>query len=500
MELSTLLKLLFVFFVFYVLGLYVYRIYYDPLSKIPGPKLAAASLWYEFYYDVVKKGQYTWKIWEMHDRYGPIVRISPYEIHINDPEMIDEVYPNQQKRSEKYGWAMRMFGLKTGHLATVNHELHRIRRGIFAHYLSKATLFRLEPGIQSVIDKLMARFEGLKGSGRNVNLVDVYASLTGDVIGQYAFAQTYGFLDDPDFAPYWHKLIMGVSQNGHMLKQFGWMMPLMQAMPDWLVKIVQPQMMTLLEFQRLFRRQVIQAKGEIARGEKHMGQETIFYDVLTNDEVRPQEKETDHLQDEAQTIIAAGTVTTGHILAIVSFYLISKPSILERLQTELGNLMSKTGTSPKWQQLEQLPYLTAVISEGLRIGYGVSSRLQRVFPDTVLEYNGYFVPPMTPVSMTSVLLHDNPTFFPEARTFRPERFLEQPSLRKYLVPFSRGSRQCAGQNLAYCELYLTLAAVFAPGRFNLKLFDTDISDAETKHDFLNTSPKLDSKGIRVSIN
>ena len=102
--------------------------------------------------------------------------------------------------------------------------------------------------------------------------------------------------------------------------------------------------------------------------------------------------------------------------------------------------------------------------------------------------------------MTSVLLHDNPEFFPDARTFRPERFLEQPSLRKYLVPFSRGSRQCAGLNLAYCELYLTLAAVFAPGRFKLELFDTDISDVETTHDFVNTSPKLDSKGIRVTIN
>lgn len=78
MELSNLLKLLLVFFVFYVLGLYVYRIYYDPLSKIPGPKLAAASLWYEFYYDVVKQGQYTWKIWEMHDKYGiyPIKALS----------------------------------------------------------------------------------------------------------------------------------------------------------------------------------------------------------------------------------------------------------------------------------------------------------------------------------------------------------------------------------------------------------------------------------------
>ena len=70
MELSTLLKLLCVCYVFYILGLYVYRMYFDSLSKIPGPKLAAASLWYEFYYDVVKKGQYTWKIWEMHDKYG----------------------------------------------------------------------------------------------------------------------------------------------------------------------------------------------------------------------------------------------------------------------------------------------------------------------------------------------------------------------------------------------------------------------------------------------
>ena len=162
--------------------------------------------------------------------------------------------------------------------------------------------------------------------------------------------------------------------------------------------------------------------------------------------------------------------------------------------------MAETGPSPTWQQLEQLPYLTAVITEGLRIAYGVSSRMQRLFPDTTLEYNGYTVPPMTPVSMTTVLLHDDPRFFPDPRTFRPERFLEQPNLRKHLIPFSRGSRQCAGQLLAYCEMYLTFAAVFAPGRFKLELFDTDVSDVETTHDFINTSPRLDSKGIRVTIN
>ena len=165
--------------------------------------------------------------------------------------MIDEVYPNQQKRSMKWDWAMKAFGLRTAFFVTASHELHRIRRGIFAHYLSKATLQRLEPGIQSVMDKLVSRFEGLKGSSRNVNLLDVYACLTGDVIGQYAFAETYGFLDDPDFSPFWHKLMIDVSQNGHVLKQFGWIMPLTQAMPDWLVKLIQPQMMSLLDFQRV---------------------------------------------------------------------------------------------------------------------------------------------------------------------------------------------------------------------------------------------------------
>lgn len=161
--------------------------------------------------------------------------------------------------------------------------------------------------------------------------------------------------------------------------------------------------------------------------------------------------------------------------------------------------MATTGGSPEWHRLEQLPYLTAVITEALRIGYGVSHRLQRLFPDTVLQYHEYAIPIMTPVSMTTLLIHDNTTLFPDPRTFDPERFIQHPELKKYLLPFSRGSRQCAGLNLAYAEFYLTLAAMFAPERFDWELFETDMSDVETVHDFLNTSPRLDSKGIRVLV-
>lgn len=54
----------------YLLLLGVYRLFITPYAKFPGPKLAALTYWYEFYYDVWKEGQYTWKIRDLHRKYG----------------------------------------------------------------------------------------------------------------------------------------------------------------------------------------------------------------------------------------------------------------------------------------------------------------------------------------------------------------------------------------------------------------------------------------------
>lgn len=54
----------------YLVGLSVYRLYLSPLSHFPGPKLAALTKWYEFYYDVLLQGQFTFRIQKMHKRYG----------------------------------------------------------------------------------------------------------------------------------------------------------------------------------------------------------------------------------------------------------------------------------------------------------------------------------------------------------------------------------------------------------------------------------------------
>lgn len=54
----------------YTIGLFIYRLTFDPLAKFPGPKIAAMTSWYEFYYDWWYDGRYLFEIEKMHQEYG----------------------------------------------------------------------------------------------------------------------------------------------------------------------------------------------------------------------------------------------------------------------------------------------------------------------------------------------------------------------------------------------------------------------------------------------
>lgn len=62
--------------------------------------------------------------------------------------------------------------------------------------------------------------------------------------------------------------------------------------------------------------------------------------------------------------------------------------------------------------------------------------------------------------MTCYLLHHDESIFPDSHTFRPERWLENPHLDRYMVSFSKGPQHCLGMNLANAELYLMLGRLF----------------------------------------
>lgn len=71
MEISTLLvECILIAVVLYTAYGVIYRLYLSPIAHFPGRKLAALTFWYEFYFDVIRRGSYVWEIRDMHETYG----------------------------------------------------------------------------------------------------------------------------------------------------------------------------------------------------------------------------------------------------------------------------------------------------------------------------------------------------------------------------------------------------------------------------------------------
>jgi cytochrome P450 len=176
---------------------------------------------------------------------------------------------------------------------------------------------------------------------------------------------------------------------------------------------------------------------------------TIFHELLESN-LPPQEKSLDRLGDEAQLMIGAWLETVSWALTTTSFHLINNPQILSTLRTELEEAIPDPAVMPNSIYLEKLPYLTACIQEGIRLGYGVSSRNPRISPNKPTKYRDWNIPAGTPVSMTIIDVHHDENIYPDSRSFIPERWLGNPktedghNLNRYLVAFGKGARSCLG--------------------------------------------------------
>ena len=235
---------------------------------------------------------------------------------------------------------------------------------------------------------------------------------------------------------------------------------------------------------------------------KQAGQTPNIFETLIESDGPAEERSMKRLVDEGIILIGAGTVTTAHALATVTYHVLANPAVLETLQKELQDAMPDGADIPPQTllvRLEHLPYLTACITEGLRLAHAISHRNLRVAPDRSLKFQDWTIPPGTATGMSAYMVHLNPTFFPAPQEFRPERWLEGDvgRVKRVYMPFGKGNRICMGMNLAYSELYMTLAAVFR--RFDMKLFETTREDVDVVHDFTVGMPRLDSKGMRVVV-
>ena len=232
--------------ILYSAFLAVYRLKFHPLAKFPGPKLAALSRWYEFYHEVIREGQFTFHTQELHRKYGPIVRITPDELHIRDSDFYDSLYV-KEGRGDKYEWMSGRFGNEHSIFTTAPDSLHRIRRSALNPFFSKMKISSFQPAIREKLDKLCSKIA--RSEGKAIAIDRAWMALAGDVVMQYAFATSYDHLDVPGFTETFHEPFMAVSRLSHLTLQFPVMHPLLKSLPDWLVVKMDPLFSTFIRIQ-----------------------------------------------------------------------------------------------------------------------------------------------------------------------------------------------------------------------------------------------------------
>ncbi|CAG8895011.1 unnamed protein product [Penicillium egyptiacum] len=431
----------------------IYRLYFHPLSKFPGPKLTAATHLHEFYHDVVRNGMFLWEIQKMHEKYGPIVRINPREIHIKDPYYHEQIYPSGGRKREKDPNFVPLFAAPLSIISTIDHEHHHFRRGILSGFFSKKSVVSMTPLIQEKLSILMERFEQAYQDSAVVDLTAAFCALTGDIVTHYTYGQSSDSLRDKDFKNNIRGGILELESANHLNRFVPSLIPFIQLMPSWLVARFKPATAAIL--------------GEVTEHSQNALEESSQEDCINGKQTL-----------EGMILLSGGTESPANALSVAAFHLSNDKSIATKLRTELNPVMGMEAHLVPLAKLEQLPYLTGVVNEALRLSFGLISRPPRVAPDESLVYQKYAIPPGTPVSTSSYFMNMDPTIFTDPELFSPERWVlaseRGENLTRFMSAFGKGSRACIGLNSGYAELYFTIAAM--THHFEFDLYETTQED------------------------
>ncbi|KAL2065271.1 hypothetical protein VTL71DRAFT_2940 [Oculimacula yallundae] len=525
-SLTTIFSRIVTLYIVYVIGVAIHRLYFSQYAKFPGPKLAALTYGYMFYYDaMIGEGQYIYKIKELHKEYNsPIIRISPHELHVIDPDFYEVLFTGANSKRDKPPTWSHAFSNIDSAFGTISHSKHRVRRAAIAPFFSTNSLRKLEPLIQENISKLITVFRRFQKTGEPIPLRPAFGALTSDIIAEYCFGVSENYVEAPGFNVMVLDTTDALTDAMHVTVQWQWLPTFLNSLPDWIaIGMFGPGMAKFLELKRHCIQKIsetVKSRGDY-RDVKHR---TIFHDLMDSRTLPEEDKTVDRLWQEAQLFLVAGTVTSAASISAALVYLLLDKPRLQVLLEELEEAVPNIATPPKQAQLEKLPYMHAVIQETLRLVSGVSYRLTRSSPTETLYLGEYSIPPNTALSMHGPLIHHSPTIYPQPWSFIPERWLTSPSPSnlpcrpegipqanpKYLVPFSKGTRNCVGQPLAYSELYMTLACVLrtfvrlerdedgvVTGTRGMELFETDRRDTDMKRDFGFPSPVKGRGNMRV---
>ncbi|KAK4544900.1 hypothetical protein LTR36_003804 [Oleoguttula mirabilis] len=471
----------------YVVSTCVYRRFFHPLASVPGPFLPAVTKFYQSYYNC----RYYLQVEKLHQQYGPIVRITPNEVHLTDPANYEKI----NHVGTKYAKSLNYYNatcVPNSTFGTGPNDVHRIRRGALNPMFSRQKVLDLEGIVQDKARKVCARMQTGIDNNEPVDLHHAFRAVSVDVISDFAFGECYDFLDKDDIGAKFFTMAHGIGPALWAFQQFPSLQSLALKTPPWMAPYLSKPLGYVTGMQMECVRQIEGVKANIEQG-KSLGRQNIFTTLL-DEENKPdayQIPTTWQLKDEAYSVLVAAADTTGNAMTVAAFNVLNNGDIYRKLVAELEAAFPDLNADLPFVELEKLPYLTGVIKEGLRLSFGVIGRLPRVVPAPGATFNDHFLPSGTIVSMSSWMMHrDTSVFGPDPMKFAPERWTgsidEVRRLDANMVPFGRGTRQCVGMPLAYAELYVTLGSLFRRFPKGLKVWRTTEEIMQDYEDFFSS--------------
>jgi hypothetical protein len=233
----------------YVAYIVVYRLFFHPLAQIPGPRLAALTFLYQTYHSFKDGSRFYKQVGLLHKKYGPIVRITPNEVSLSDPENYETIYYVRSKyaKDPRYYDA---FGMEYASFTSCPNELHRLRRGPLNKFFSRAMVLELQSIVQEKADKLCALIAKNSKAGEMLDIHHGCRAVSIDVITEYMFSKCYDLLDAPDLGTNFFELVRGIGPALWVFQQWP-ELRIMNGLPPWMLKKMSPPLAQILNLQEV---------------------------------------------------------------------------------------------------------------------------------------------------------------------------------------------------------------------------------------------------------
>jgi hypothetical protein len=180
---------------------------------------------------------------------GPIVRITPDELHIQDSSFYEKLYSSTEPR-DKYSWMAGRFGAPAALPVTLSHTLHAERRAALAPLFKASSIEKLEPLIWASAEQLCEKIAGYANGGDILPLQKAWVAYAGDVVTEAMLAHSYGYVASEGFEGGMGEALQAAGETGPLVLQFPLIMTIVNSLPDAFVGgVMEPRMKKLLALQ-----------------------------------------------------------------------------------------------------------------------------------------------------------------------------------------------------------------------------------------------------------